>query len=294
MGRTVKVEPFSLAPEGVEALHRFLADQSADVQLDWVEFCCSGRWVRSLLQKEPWSRNPIFAQMVIASACARIFHRVLQGGEPPLLTRDTVARAVEAARVLSREMKGVEALPIPALSPLFIRGLSAVSEWRYSDSVAVTSRHLGGWRRWAAHELARALLRAFNVAPSNLLTELLALAWPGTHDSWIRGVLTQARIECLRLEVAQEKEQERQLEQALLEAIRLINRSRPRVMVEALEQADRLSAQAGRLRGGQSRFENNSQALAAALDALSQVSDVDAAESLKAALIQVAADYDLS
>lgn len=288
------VERFALDLEASTALGRYLdAGSSAGDKLAWVDLCCSGRCAKKLLKQKPWLENPMPARMVIASACARIYDRVGQEDSPPILTRDMVTTVREAACRLDVALDSTESAPVPAKNPIFRAGLLSLKEWRFSESVAVTSKHVGGWRRWAAHELAREMLRAFDQSPDSLLTEFLAIGWSGISDSWVRGELTKAKMEQLYLQISQERAQEVMLEQAQQEALRWINRTKQTCSSEAKEQADILLAQAQRLLSGQLRFEDDLQAVAAAFDALSHISDDCAEATISNALFQAASDYGL-
>lgn len=290
---TVTVEEFALDLEASSALRRYLDASSAGDKSAWIDLCCRGRRAKKLLEQSPWSGNPLSARMVIASACARIYDRVGQEEAPPILTQDAVTKARKLACRLSLVLDATESAPVPVNSPAFRAGLLSLKEWRFSESVAVTSQHVGGWRRWAAHELAREMLRAFDQSPDSLLTEFLGIGWRGISDSWVRGELTQAKMAQLRLQIFQERAQEIMLEQAQQEALRWINRTKQTCSSEAREQADNLLVQVQRLLSGQLRFEDDLQAVAVALDALSHISDDCAAATLSNALFQSASDYGL-
>jgi hypothetical protein len=53
----------------------------------WDDFCCSGRWTRSFIEKQDSS---FLARRTIGAACAKVFSLVSTDTEPPIVTAGKV------------------------------------------------------------------------------------------------------------------------------------------------------------------------------------------------------------
>lgn len=259
----------------------------------WVDICCHGPWVRKLLKGEFAAVSQLPARMTIAASCARVFGRVLQGGEAPILTAEMAVGLRDAACTLRQGIAGSPYIPAAASGRAFAQGLDALCAFTRTDAPIPTSKHAGPWRRWATFEFARDLLRAFDRAPSPLIAELLGILWGGVDESWVRKRLPEDIISQLRIGLVEESRLRIAEDITALKTQGIMNAITRTCSAEKRLQAEVSLARAQRLLAGDTPYDSDQEAVNAALQALNYVSDEQVAADLKNSLQEAAASHGL-
>ncbi|MGZ8928560.1 MAG: hypothetical protein ACXW03_08895 [Methylobacter sp.] len=283
-----KTHEETIDAEALELLKLYLDKESSKLEKQkWDEFCCSGRWTKVFIGKQGSS---FLAKRTIGAACAKVFSQVSPENEPPIVTAAKVHNVRESAKKLHSHIR--EPLPYPpqSMTAGFNNGLRSLIKWRHSDCITLTSQRGKIWRRWCAHELAREMLWGFHEAPDKLIAELLSLLWGPVDDAWVRKILCVATRENLRLEIKQHLAYQTADHISSVIAEGIINSVKQVCTEEAKEQAEKLLEQAKRLLSGKPRFEDDTEAELAAMEALGCISDEFRAQAIIAEIRRLDTD----
>ncbi len=91
----------------------------------WDDFCCSGRWTTSFIEKQGSS---FLAKRTIGAACAKVFSLVSTETEPPIVTAGKVNSVRESAKKLHGHIREPLPYPVQSMTTSFRTGLNSLIE----------------------------------------------------------------------------------------------------------------------------------------------------------------------